>query len=155
MLHCLQFDILYSKDRNKNSCCRFWIFLSRIIGTYHHLFWNCQHFANCLLDIICCGKYRKYYVPPAILRRVMFLNITSAPTPTTRATKEEEKPKKLVNATTRVEELLAEEEDLLHQLSTLNLDQQSDAIIDALVPIPRHQTDNNNDNNDMWSCLIQ
>ncbi len=101
-------------------------------GSYHQVFWNCQHFANCLLDIICSGKYQRITTGSEALQRVMFLSIRSAHTATT---------------------------ELVQNFSNnLTLDQQSDAIIDASVQIPRLQKDsddNNNSNTNCWYCVIQ
>lgn len=68
-------------------------------GTYHHVFWNCQNFANCLLDIICDSKYEKIKTSAAVLRGLMFGTILSSPTATTRVIQENKKQESVVSST--------------------------------------------------------
>jgi len=49
-------------------------------GSYHRMFWNCQHWANCFLDIICNGEFQPITTSAAVLRTAMFATIIGAPT---------------------------------------------------------------------------
>eukprot|EP01012_Entosiphon_sulcatum_P011406 TRINITY_DN16922_c0_g1_i1.p1 TRINITY_DN16922_c0_g1~~TRINITY_DN16922_c0_g1_i1.p1 ORF type:complete len:239 (-),score=36.83 TRINITY_DN16922_c0_g1_i1:101-817(-) len=92
-------------------------------GTYHQVFWNCQHFANCLLEVICAGNFTRITTSAEVLRTLMFGSIVAAPLATSRAWGEHAKRQKTV-AQTRHAKGTAEE----------TAEKKSDDIISKLIP---------------------
>jgi len=68
-------------------------------GTYHRIFWNCQHFVNCFLDIICDGEFEPIQTSAAVLRMAMFASTTGAPTAIIKGLQEQPKSNQLIEQT--------------------------------------------------------
>ncbi|KAI8817671.1 uncharacterized protein EV422DRAFT_211464 [Fimicolochytrium jonesii] len=82
-------------------------------GSYHLVFWNCQHFANAYLSIICDGQYRPVLTTSDVLRGTMFCTMVGAPLATTHKLAEDTRRTKLVGY---VEDDLRQSDDLISEL---------------------------------------
>ncbi len=79
-------------------------------GDYHNIYWNCQHFANLLLELICEEKPKKSITASDVLRMTMISSIVSSPTAISGFLEERKSSKMAIEETKKVwKEALAKE----------------------------------------------
>lgn len=142
------FEIIKSKDVGRTRFTPSQIasigdMLIRNFGNYHRLFWNCQHFAECLMDLICGGEFESFDCTSSeMLQKVMFATIILSGTAATRKIQEKALQKVVVEKTMNDLEINEEPKS----------EQESDDVIERLINHLENDRRNDSENSD--SCNI-
>ncbi|KYQ91569.1 hypothetical protein DLAC_07338 [Tieghemostelium lacteum] len=92
-------------------------------GTYQKVFWNCQHFVNCLLDII-CEDYIAIPTSSDQLRKVLFGSIALSPIATASHTMEKKKKESTLKDTMESLQLSPEDLEIISSLASESKDKK-------------------------------